>query len=89
MENRIREQPMPTFPPLPVDYDSLDIVVISITAVALIYSVVLAIFRHNVWEDYGIFDSLSEILRFFLLLICTFRYQSFKILEKKVYSKLL
>ena len=87
MERRLQEQNLSDMNSLHVAIDNLDIFVLCVTGLALIYSIVLAIFRHNVWEDLGIFDSLSEILKFLLLFACSIRYQSFRITEKRVLTK--
>jgi hypothetical protein len=63
----------------PLDWGGLVVV-----SVCLIYSVSLAGFRHSVFEDLGVFDSLQEILSFFMLFLITIRTQSMQEVDKQI-----
>jgi len=63
---------------------SLDWAGMIVVGACLTYSVSLALFRHSVFEDEGIFDSLQDVLSFFLLFLITIRTQTMQETDQQI-----
>ena len=62
----------------------LDKITHIITVIGIIYSVSLAGFRHSVHEDLGIFDSISEVLKFTTLFTVAVKNQELRLFDRQV-----
>ena len=63
---------------------SIDLMAHIFTGAPLLYSLILAVFRHSVFEGMGIFDSIFDVMSFLVLMLITVRTRDMKETDKPV-----
>jgi len=72
-----------------VQLSALDMAAIASTLVPFVYSLTLAVFRHMMYEDLGIFDTIADVFSFLLLVLLSLRNFASKEPDRSVCVKMI